>query len=46
MGKNVMVKNKNLLTAQELNSRLTPEQRRANTRKGGIASAEARRKKK
>lgn len=39
-------KNDNLITPQELNSRLTPEQRKINTSKAGKASARARKKKK
>ena len=39
-------KNDNLITPQELNSRLTPEQRKRNTSKAGKASARARKKKK
>ena len=41
-----MSKNNNLMTPEELNARLTPEQRRENASKAGIASGEARRAKK
>ncbi len=40
-----MDKNQNLISAQELNSRFTQEQRKANARKAGKASGAARRKK-
>lgn len=38
--------NKNLMTPQEINSRLTPEQRKEKARMMGIASGEARRQRK
>lgn len=41
-----MANTKNLMTPQELNARLTPEERSANARKAQEASAEAKRKKK
>lgn len=41
-----MANEQNLLPVEELNARLTPEQRSENARKAGLASAEARRKKK
>lgn len=40
-----MANPENLITPQELNARLTPEQRRENTSKAGIASGKARREK-
>lgn len=40
-----MANEQNLITPQELNARLTPEQRRENTSKAGIASGKARREK-
>lgn len=40
-----MANTQNLMTPQELNARLTPEQRSANARKAQEASAEAKRKK-
>lgn len=41
-----MANEQNLITPQELNARLTPEQRRENTSKAGVASGVARRQKK
>lgn len=41
-----MANTQNLMTPQELNARLTPEERSANARKAQEASAEAKRKKK
>lgn len=41
-----MANEQNLISPEELNARLTPEQRRENARKAGIASVEARRAKK
>lgn len=38
--------NANLMTPEELNARMTPEQRRENARKAGIASGEARKRRK
>ena len=41
-----MANEQNLMTAEELNSRVTPEERARNARKAGEASGEARRAKK
>lgn len=40
-----MANEQNLISPEELNARLTPEQRRENTSKAGIASGKARREK-
>lgn len=41
-----MAKEDNLITPEEVNSRLTPEERSEKARKAGLASVEAKRKKK